>query len=332
MPLCIALLAAPAPAQIDGLTAEITALDRTVGGRTLSTVRIYAAISDPLAQLNAVYGNDDFPLLIQTSDGLGFYQNMLGGNISLQINPAIYQVDSDLRFDSWVALGSEDMNGNGMLDVGIDYTPFNSAGDLATDNGTWLELPFTAPCYPEDGRVLVAQLSVTSGETVSGTVNLFGKDASGTTLDIPQQTFALEVGPLGSNYCSPAVPNSTGQSGRILAAGSGEAGQPLRLITDRLPIHQFGAFIASTTQGFVPGPGGSQGNLCVLGNIARFWSLVGSSGPWGEYAITVDTTAMPTSPASTVLAGETWNFQFWYRDVNPSATTNFTDAVSVTFL
>ncbi|MCP3916270.1 MAG: hypothetical protein GY711_12005 [bacterium] len=29
--------------------------------------------------------------------------------------------------------------------------------------------------------------------------------------------------------------------------------------------------------------------------------------------------------------GETWNFQCWYRDNNPGPTSNFTDAVSVTF-
>ena len=33
-----------------------------------------------------------------------------------------------------------------------------------------------------------------------------------------------------------------------------------------------------------------------------------------------------------VLAGQTWNFQAWYRDNNPGPTSNFTDAVSVTFL
>ncbi len=31
-------------------------------------------------------------------------------------------------------------------------------------------------------------------------------------------------------------------------------------------------------------------------------------------------------------SGDTWNFQCWYRDNNPVPTSNFTDAVSVTFL
>jgi hypothetical protein len=331
LPLLAASLSSSAEAQIDGLVTEIVALDRQVGGRTISTVRIYAAISDPAAQLNAVYGDASFPLSIHSSDVAGFYQNVLGGNTSRQINPAVYLIDADVRLDSWVALGSEDVNGNAMLDVGLDFVPFNNAGDLATDNGTWLELPFSPPCYPVAGRVLVAQLSVSSGETVSGTVNLFGKDGSGATLDMPQMPFSVQVGPLGSTYCSPAVPNSTGQPARLLAAGSGVAGDPLRLIADRLPTNQFGGFLTGTTQGFIPNPGGSQGNLCVVGSIARFWSQIGNAGSWGEYAITVDTTAIPTSPVSSVRPGETWHFQFWYRDVNPSSTSNFTDAVAVTF-
>ena len=33
----------------------------------------------------------------------------------------------------------------------------------------------------------------------------------------------------------------------------------------------------------------------------------------------------------TPAAGETWNFTTWYRDVNPTPTSNFTDAISVLF-
>ena len=57
-----------------------------------------------------------------------------------------------------------------------------------------------------------------------------------------------------------------------------------------------------------------------------------SSGPTGSILFPIDLTAIPT-PTGLVpaLSGETWNFQAWYRDVNPTATSNFTDAVSVTF-
>ncbi len=41
-------------------------------------------------------------------------------------------------------------------------------------------------------------------------------------------------------------------------------------------------------------------------------------------------TPIPTGVVS-ISAGQTWNFQAWYRDANPTPTSNFTDAVSVLF-
>ena len=318
-------------AQIDGLETEVVALDRLVGGRVLSTLRVFGTLSDPAAQLNAVYGDSTDLLGVQTSDSLGFYQNVLGGDTSAQINPAGYTIDPNLRLDSWVALGSEDMIGNTMLNIGVDFGPFNSGGGIVTNNGVWFEIPFSPPCYPVAGRVLITQLSVTSGETVSGTVNLLGKDGAGNTLDVKQVSFSALVGPVGQSYCGPANLNSSGMSARVHASGSAVAGSSLRLIADRLPPQQFGYFLASQAQGFVPNPGGSQGNLCLGGTIARFVAQLGNSGPTGQIAIDVDTSAIPLSPPITVQPGETWSFQLWFRDKNPGRTSNFTDGVAVAF-
>ncbi|MDA1265781.1 MAG: hypothetical protein O2816_11935 [Planctomycetota bacterium] len=59
---------------------------------------------------------------------------------------------------------------------------------------------------------------------------------------------------------------------------------------------------------------------------------VGNSCGAGELQISVDLTALPRpgGPIS-VMAGETWNFQLWFRDLNPGPTSNFTDAISITF-
>ncbi|MDP6386363.1 MAG: hypothetical protein QGI93_09240 [Planctomycetota bacterium] len=329
--LVVPFLGGLASAQIDGLETEIVALDRIVGGRTLSTLRVFATLSDPAAQLNAVYGDSADLLGVQTTDSLGFYQNVLGGDTSAQINPAGYTIDPDLRLDSWMALGSEDMIGNTMLDIGVDFGPFNSGGGIVTNNGLWLEIPFSPPCYPIEGRVLIAQLSVTSGETVSGVVNLFGKDGTGTTLDVKQVPFSTLVGPVGQSYCGPANLNSTGMPARVLASGSAVAGDSLRLIADRLPPQQFGYFLASQTQSFVPNPGGSQGNLCLGGTIARLVAQLGNSGPMGQIVVDVDTSAIPLVPPVSVQPGETWSFQLWFRDKNPGPTSNFTDGVAIAF-
>ncbi len=140
-------------------------------------------------------------------------------------------------------------------------------------------------------------------------------------------------GPIGSNYCGPASLNSTGQSAVISATGSTVvAANTLTLTASQLPLNQFGYFLNSDTQGFIPNPGGSQGNLCLGGGIGRHTKQLGNSGTTGVLSIAVDLANLPRpSGAYQVLAGETWHFQCWFRDKNPSATSNFTDAITITF-
>ena len=140
---------------------------------------------------------------------------------------------------------------------------------------------------------------------------------------------------LGTNYCDPAVPNSTGQSASMSAIGSQFiVDQELTLETTGLPQHVFGFYLCSQTQGMVTGPGGSQGNLCLGGAIGRFneTAQIFNTASEGYGSLIVDLAALPT-PTTPVAAtaGQTWNFQAWYRDDNPSSTSNFSDAIAVTF-
>ena len=138
--------------------------------------------------------------------------------------------------------------------------------------------------------------------------------------------------PLGENYCD-AVPNSTLRAAFVRATGSlvASAGA-LDLWAEDLPQNQVGFFLVSRDTGFVSNPGGSQGNLCLGGGIGRFLDSVQSSGAGGGLHHVVDTSNLPVSPPSEILPGETWNFQAWFRDMNPGLTSNFTDGVSITFL
>ena len=46
----------------------------------------------------------------------------------------------------------------------------------------------------------------------------------------------------------------------------------------------------------------------------------------------IDLTAIPTPTGTTsAMAGDTWNFQCWHRDANPTATSNFTNGYRVVF-
>ncbi len=141
---------------------------------------------------------------------------------------------------------------------------------------------------------------------------------------------------IGSAYCQPTAINSVGLLGQLSADGSHFVSENnITLRADRLPPNQFGYTLNSPYQGVVANPGGSQGNLCIFGpSLGRHNRLgeVRHSGAMGEFDFIVDLTDFPSPMGSIMVqAGETWNFQVWYRDQNPSNASNLTNAVSLTF-
>ncbi|MFT5288759.1 MAG: hypothetical protein ACI82F_000816 [Planctomycetota bacterium] len=87
----------------------------------------------------------------------------------------------------------------------------------------------------------------------------------------------------------------------------------MTLIADQLPQNQFGYFLNSMAQGFTANPGGSQGDLCLAGAIARYASNIFDSGAAGSGSLQLDLPNTPTpTGAVSVMAGQTWNFQAWY--------------------
>lgn len=130
-------------------------------------------------------------------------------------------------------------------------------------------------------------------------------------------------------YCSPNLANSTGVPGTLDAEGSDAiANDDLTLIASDLPPNEFGYFLASLDRGFVSKPGGSEGNLCLAGDIARFTAHVGNTGANGVLSAQPSLVGFPTNPPQDVSTGQSWNFQTWHRDGNAS---NFTDAVTILF-
>ncbi len=136
--------------------------------------------------------------------------------------------------------------------------------------------------------------------------------------------------PIGTNYCGPAIPNSSSAAGEISATGTTSiVANDVTLTASALPAGQFGYFITGQTQGFF-NPPGSQGFICLNGSIGRYNQLANIiQGPTGS--ISIDLTAMPVSPVAAVMPGETWRFQCWFRDNNPALTSNFTDGIAILF-
>lgn len=131
---------------------------------------------------------------------------------------------------------------------------------------------------------------------------------------------------LGTTYCHPATPNSSGRPGAVIVSGSDVvADNELMLWALELPITPNpGLFLLGNTQDIVHPPG-SAGPLCVGGQIVRL--PLDSTGQLpGGFRRTLDLTG---NHGSVITAGSTWNFQAWYRDgMGPS---NLTNAVSVPF-
>ncbi len=139
--------------------------------------------------------------------------------------------------------------------------------------------------------------------------------------------------PVGVQFCA-AERNAGGQTGWIHAEAPDQSvNSTIRFVAEDLQLFATGYLIVADTSGFVMGPGGSAGNLCVIG-AGRYVNDVASAGTTGQITTTVDPLALP-QPTGFVSAvpGDTWYFQYWYRDIQFGLpTSNFTNAAAVFFV
>ncbi len=142
---------------------------------------------------------------------------------------------------------------------------------------------------------------------------------------------------IGTPYCM-ANMNSTGGTAAMSASGSVTvANNNLTLECSDMPQNSFAFFQTSLNQGFVANPGGSEGNLCLGGSIGRFVGpgQVQNAGTAAAVALQFDLTQTPTPNGFvSIAAGETWNFQCWFRDTGSmgQAVSNFSNGLEVMFL
>ena len=140
---------------------------------------------------------------------------------------------------------------------------------------------------------------------------------------------AESVRVVGTTY-GQATTNSTGQVGMLEGRGSSyRQFNNLTLRASSLPPSSLGVFLVSRQQGFTANPGGSQGNLLLGNNFARYTNVVTVS-PMGVAQMPVNAAAIPVGMGNTASAmpGETWNFQFLHRE---QGSTNMTRGLAVTF-
>ena len=214
---------------------------------------------------------------------------------------------------------------SGTFRTGVDVT--GSTGGLQAVGGSFINGHQLLESYA------LHTITVASGGDIEVVFSISQSFISINGLQIIEQGAGSGV---GTNYCGPAVANSSGSPAIINASGSAlVVDNDLTLSGSGLPNNQFAIFVNSLSQGFVPMPGGSLGNLCLSGGLGRYNGpgQILNSGAGGSVSLLIDLNATPTpaGPVS-IFPGETWNFQLWYRDLMPGPVSNFSDGVSVTFM
>ncbi|MEM8709751.1 MAG: hypothetical protein AAGG01_02265 [Planctomycetota bacterium] len=216
--------------------------------------------------------------------------------------------------------------GSDVVTTSFDLTPSVSADlTLIDSSGNAIDQPD------------LSKLIGTSGPGVFDIAMLSLADSGGAlTVDVNAFTVDGAAGGLGTAYCGPAALNSSGLTGNLSAVGSDIASaNNVTLVADSLVPNVFGFVITSQTQGFTAQPGGSAGNLCLSGSIGRYVGpgQVANSGPAGTLSLALDLSQTPQPNGFVaVAAGDTWNFQVWYRDsAGGSPTSNFTQGLEIEF-
>ena len=100
------------------------------------------------------------------------------------------------------------------------------------------------------GDVILDSSSAGNHGFLGASMGAGGDDPSRIPSGLPATFGGCSGTPIGTTYCSPATPNSTGLPASISASGSALVAQnDVTLIADQLPAGQFGYFLAGQTQG-----------------------------------------------------------------------------------
>lgn len=233
--------------------------------------------------------------------------------------------DPDISDDGvWVAFRSFESDlvagdSNGREDVFVRNVPqrWTERASVAHDGGE-LDAASRATAISGNGRFTL--FSTTSTLAVPSDNN------SGNDVFVRDRGFT--TGFAGAEYCASTV-NSSGSAARTVAAGDPTlSASSLTLATVGVPPNTLGFYFMSRTAGFVPGFGGSQGNLCVGGTLFRLDQFVVSADAQGRTSSPLPFAQLP--PGAAFAVGERWNFQLWFRDVvGGTQTSNTSSAVGV---
>jgi hypothetical protein len=164
-----------------------------------TTYRVYAHFEnadDECTAMFAVGSAESDPVALELEVTTAFYQNPLGSNLGSGINPTFFSMDPTLEYDSWLTIGSESTNDESVSSIGMTdaFSEFQAGNGFELNSpagGSWyMAAPGTNPLAVagDDGRVLLAQLTVTDDESgepgdISGLWNMQWRQGGTATME-----------------------------------------------------------------------------------------------------------------------------------------------------
>ena len=311
-----------------GVSGEVVSY-QSLDGATRAVVRLYAELSDPSESLYVQYTSNNGPAtVLETTDPQGFWQAPFGGNTSLAINPAVVDIHPETAYDSYLTIGAPDASGgNGLLEVGMEWDGWNTGGSLSWTDGGVFQLPDTVWTYPVEGRVLLAQVTVTAGEVVSGRFSLDSRIGVGNSFSHTDVPFSVDTGLVGIPHCSddaaagPCPCGNAATPGAGCANSSGVGASLTGFGSPSVATDTFGL----SAGGLLPGKPALlfSGTALVNGGAGALLGdgLRCAGGQIRRLGVRIPDAAGGTSWVGGIAAelglsgGETRYFQVWYRDV-----------------
>ncbi|MEM6671606.1 MAG: kelch repeat-containing protein [Planctomycetota bacterium] len=246
-----------------------------------------------------VQGTDDQVLFDRQRRGVS--PNRQNVDYRLPLGPGFYRVTFFLAERQTMNVGARE------LDLLIEGEPYIEDLDLLDVHGFEVAVEYAYDIVVED-EALDIRIQARSGQrAVVAAIEVERLD---------QDHFAFE--------CTSA-PNSTGSATTIDFLGTTSVGRDeLQLLMGPVPATTFGLFIQAENAGNVPLAGGT---LCVAQPFFRL-PIEQAVGLDLQHRLQIGS---PPSPIQQIVAGSTWRFQGWYRDVLVPARYGLSDAVKLVF-
>ena len=166
------------------------------------TYRVYAQFENAGEECVAIYsvGSSEMnPVSLSLGVSTQFYQHPAGSDLGSGISPFFLNFDPTLNYDSWLTIGSETTEDGPVSSIGLfdAFAAFDAGNGFTVDGetgGSWYVTPGSNPgaIAGEDGRVLLAQLTVEDGAEggfLDGNWNMQWRNESGESTNSTGLTF-----------------------------------------------------------------------------------------------------------------------------------------------